>query len=73
MDKTCIYQKSHRLFVERTSAMLTCSPCLVFRLVTESGAVLGGRPDLLHHSAGTVLGGYGGICRGEVSLTALPH
>lgn len=39
----------------------------VFRLVTESGAVLGGRPDLLHHLAGTVLRGYGGICRGEVS------
>lgn len=37
-----------------------------FRLVTESGAVLGGRPDLLHHPAGTVLGGHGSVCRGEV-------
>lgn len=40
---------------------------LFVRLVTESGAVLGGRPDLLHHPAGTVLGGYGGVCGGEVS------
>lgn len=37
-----------------------------FRLVTKSGAVLGGRPDLLYHPAGTVLGGHGGVCRGEV-------
>ena len=39
----------------------------VYRLVTESGAVLGGRPDLLHHSTGTVLGRYGGICRGDLT------
>lgn len=34
-----------------------------FRLATESGAVLGGGSDLLYHPAGTVLGGYGGLCR----------
>lgn len=37
----------------------------MLRLVTEPGAVLGGRPDLLHHLAGTVLGGHGSICRGD--------
>lgn len=39
----------------------------VLSLVTESGAVLGGRLDLLHHPAWAVLGGYGSICRGEVT------
>ena len=37
----------------------------VFRMVTESGTVLGGRPDFLHHTAGAVFGRYGGICRGN--------
>lgn len=46
------------------AALLSLS---VLRLVTEPGAVLGGRPDLLHHIAGTVLGGYGSICRGDVT------
>lgn len=39
---------------------------LVFRMATESGAVLGGRPDLLHHPAGSVPGGHGGVCWGEL-------
>lgn len=41
-----------------------------FRLATESGAVLGSRPHLLHHTTGTVSGGYGSICRGEMSVSS---
>lgn len=37
-----------------------------FRLAAESGTVLGSRPDFLHHTTGTVPGGYGSICRGEL-------
>lgn len=48
--------------INTPAALLSLS---VLRLVTEPGAVLGGRPDLLHHIAGTVLGGYGSICRGD--------
>lgn len=40
-----------------------------FRLASESGTVLGGGPDILHHTTGTVPGGYGSICRGEFSLS----
>lgn len=47
-------------------AHVPAPPLCVFRLVTESGAVLGGRPDLLHHSAGAVPGGHGSLCRGDV-------
>lgn len=39
-----------------------------FRLAAEPGTVLGSRPDFFHHTAGTVPGRHGSICRGELSL-----
>lgn len=43
----------------------------VCRLVTESGAVLGGRPHLLHHTTGPVLRRHGGICWGDFMFLSL--